>query len=523
MKVLAAAAAAAICVVGAFAPPVRAQNSPDRESAAVRERVRSWRDGHEAVILREFSDFLAIPNVASDGPNIRRNADFILAMLRKRGLQARLLEVAGSPPAVYGELRTPGARRTVVLYAHYDGQPVSGSGWESGPWEPVLRDKSLDAGGRPISWPAAGARFDPEWRLYARSASDDKAPIAAVLAALDALRAAGTRPSVNLKLFLDGEEEAGSPHMAAMLDKHREALAGDLWLLLDGPVHQSRRMQVYFGARGVQDLEITAYGPLRRLHSGHYGNWAPNPAAEIAHVVSSLRGPDGSIRVRNFMDDVRPPTAPEKAAAARAPLIEDVLAAELGLAWKGLPQHQGLAEGILGPAINVRGISAGDVGEKATNSIPTEASLSIDFRLVPDQTPEKVKNRIEDHLRAEGYTVISHVPDAETRRQHAKILRLQWGPGYPPARTSLELPVSRAVVRAVEEWAGDSIVRLPTLGGSVPMQLFAEKMRVPVIGVPIVNHDNNQHAPNENVRLQNLWDGIEIYAVLFARLGEIWK
>jgi acetylornithine deacetylase/succinyl-diaminopimelate desuccinylase-like protein len=520
--VKARAAAAVCCLVSTLAAPAAAQTSPDRASAAVRERARAWRTRQEAAVLKELSDFLAIPNVASDGPNIRRNADFILGMLRRRGLEGRLLEVPGSPPAVYGELRTPGARRTFVLYAHYDGQPVSGTGWESEPWEPVLRDRALDAGGRPIAWPPAGGRFDPEWRLYARSASDDKAPIAAVLWAIDALRAAGTRPSVNLKLFLDGEEEAGSPHMAEMLEKHRAALAGDLWLLLDGPVHQSRRMQVFFGARGVQDLEITAYGAARRLHSGHYGNWAPNPAVEIAHVVSSLRGPDGSIRVRGLLEDVRPPTETERRAAAESPDVEEALARELGLSPEAVSRERA-AEGILRPAINLRGIAGGDVGEKATNSIPTEAHASIDFRLVPDQTPEKVRRRIEDHLRAEGYHLVSEAPGAELRRRQAKILRLQWGPGYAPARTSLDLPESRAVVRAIEGWAGGPIIRLPTLGGSVPMQLFAETMRVPVIGVPIVNHDNNQHAPNENVRLQNLWDGIEIYAVLFARLGEIWK
>jgi acetylornithine deacetylase/succinyl-diaminopimelate desuccinylase-like protein len=281
-------------------------------------------------------------------------------------------------------------------------------------------------------------------------------------------------------------------------------------------------MQVFFGARGVHDLEITAYGPLRRLHSGHYGNWAPNPAVEIAHVVSLLRGPDGSIRVRGFMDDVRPPTESERRAAGASPDIEEALARELGLS-PGAASRERATEGILRPAINVRGIAAGDVGEKATNSIPTEAQVSIDFRLVPDQTPEKVRRRIEDHLKSEGYHLVSEAPGAELRRQHAKILRLQWGPGYPPARTSLDLPDSQAVVRAIEGWSGGPIIRLPTLGGSVPMQLFAEKMQVPVIGVPIVNHDNNQHAPNENVRLQNLWDGIEIYAVLFARLGAIWK
>ncbi|MFN2385296.1 MAG: M20/M25/M40 family metallo-hydrolase [Thermoanaerobaculia bacterium] len=520
MKAL--AGAAVLWVVSALAPPICARTAPDRASAEVRDRARAWRAGREAVLVKELSDFLAIPNVASDASNIRRNADFILAMLRRRGVEARLLEVPGSPPAVFGELKTPGARRTVVLYAHYDGQPVSGSGWESGPWDPVLRDKPLDAGGRKIDWPSPGARFDPEWRLYARSASDDKSPIAAVLWAIDALRAAGSRPSVNLKLFLDGEEEAGSPHMAAMLEKHRAALAGDLWLLLDGPVHQSRRMQVYFGARGVQDLEITAYGATRRLHSGHYGNWAPNPGAEIAHVVSSLRGPDGRIRVRGLMDDVRPATESERRAVVESPDVEEALARELGLS-AGAVSRERAAEGILRPAINVRGIAAGDVGEKATNSIPTEAQASIDFRLVPDLTPEKVRRRVEEHLRAAGYHLVPEEPGPELRRQHAKILRLQWGPGYSPARTSLDLPESRAVVRAIEGWSGGPIIRLPTLGGSVPMHLFAETMRVPVIGVPIVNHDNNQHAPNENVRLQNLWDGIEIYAVLFARLGEIWK
>ena len=485
------------------------------------DAIRAWRAAHETEILRELADLLAIPNVASDSVNIRRNAEHIRAMLARRGVRAELLEHDGAPPVVFGELAAPGAKRTVLLYAHYDGQPVNPSKWAGDPWKPILRDAPLEAGGREIAWPAPGAPFGPEWRLYARSASDDKAPIVGLLAALDALRAAKVPLSVNLKFFLEGEEEAGSPHLAGLLAKHRDRLRADVWLLFDGPVHQTRKMQVFFGARGVQDLEITAYGPVRRLHSGHYGNWAPNPAVELAHLVAGMRDREGRITIAGFSDDVRPATEAEKAAVAASPPVEEALRAELGLGRNEGGETR-LADAILLPALNVRGISAGDVGAAATNSIPTEARLSIDFRLVPDQTPEKLKGRVEEHLRKQGYFVTREAPNLETRRRHPRILLVEWGPGYPAARTPLDLPVSRAVVRTIEEAAGEKIVVLPTLGGSVPMHLFAE-LGAPVVGVPIANHDNNQHAANENLRIQNLWDGIEYYAALMARLGQLWK
>jgi Acetylornithine deacetylase/Succinyl-diaminopimelate desuccinylase and related deacylases len=150
------------------------------------------------------------------------------------------------------------------------------------------------------------------------------------------------------------------------------------------------------------------------------------------------------------------------------------------------------------------------VGEMAQNAIPTEATASIDFRLVPDQTPERVRQRVEDHIRRQGFFIVSHTPSMEERRRHPKIVRLAWGPGYPPARTSMDLPIARALVRLIEEAVGTPIVKMPSLGGSIPMYLFQEVLGAPVIGVPIVNHDNNQHGANENLRIQNLWDGIEI-------------
>ena len=484
-----------------------------------RSQIRSYRGAQELEILRELADLLAIPNVASDRVTIRRNADLVVKMLERRGLKARLLEAGDGPPAVYGELAAPGATRTVVFYAHYDGQPVNPSQWASSPWRPTLRDARLEDGGREIAWDDVRPPVPGEWRLYARSASDDKSPIVAMLVALDALRASNLPVSVNLKFFLEGEEEAGSPHLGEMVGKHRDLLEADAWILGDGPVHQTRRMLVYFGARGVQGLEITVYGPARALHSGHYGNWAPNPAAMLASLIASMRDSEGRVLMKGFYDSVRPPTATETQAIADAPDVGATLREELALG----PSEGGeerVEEGIIWPALNVRGLEAGGVGEHATNSIPPLAQGSIDFRLVPDLTPERVREITETHVRAQGYHVVHSEPDMKTRAAHPRVAWLMWDAGYPAYRTDMDVPASRAVIRVVQEMADAPVVRLPTLGGSLPMHYLAGL--APLVGVPIVNHDNGQHAPNENLRLQNLWDGIEVYAALLARLGPAW-
>ncbi len=508
----------ALTVLSGDAP----SRTPARPRSAWREPVRAWREAHEAVIVRELADLMGIPNVASDRPNIEKNAEKVSAVLERRGIRTELLRVADAPPVVFGELPAPGAKRTVILYAHYDGQPVDPKQWTGDPWRPILRDKTLEEGGREIPWdslPASG-RMEPEWRLYGRSASDDKAPLVGWMAALDALRSAGLPPAVNLKFFLEGEEEAGSPHLDALLEKFADRLRGDLWLLCDGPVDQTRRMQIFFGARGVTTLEMTTYGATRRLHSGHYGNWSPNPIASLATILTSLRDEEGMIRVPHFSDEVRPLGPEERRALADMPAVEETLRRELNI---GRTEGKGerLGEAIQRPAINFQGIRAADVGSAATNSIPTEATASLDFRLVPDQTPRKIQELIEAHLKTLGYVVVHSPPDPEARRREAKIVKLLWGAGYPGYRTPMDLPIARAVVAAVEDGVGGPVVKIPSLGGSIPMSLFAERLHTPIIGIPIANHDNNQHAANENLRLKNLWDGIEVYAALMLRLGDI--
>lgn len=507
---------AASVLVAGLAAGAAGADRPGAEK--VRQAARTYRSAHELEILREFAELLAIPNLASDSENIGKNAERVSAMLARRGVTTELLLSPDAPPVVYGELKTPGARRTVLLYAHYDGQPVDPAKWTGKPWLPVLRDGAVETGGHDVPWEGLKAPVNPEWLLYARSAGDDKAPVIGLALALDSLRAAKLPLSVNLKFFIEGEEEAGSPHLPAILERYRDRLTADAWLLFDGPVHPSRRMQIFYGARGVAGVSLTTYGPIRRLHSGHYGNWAPNPIVELAQVIAGLRDDRGNILIKGFSDDVRPVTETERRALAAAPDVDGVLKDELALGrTEGAPGEH-ILDAIMRPALNLRGFQGGDVGEKTTNSIPTEATASIDFRLVPDQTPEKVRARVEAHLRLLGYTLVSGTPDKATRRATPHLLRVQWESGYPSSRTSMDLPVSRAVARVISESAGYPVVELPTLGGSVPMYLFTDVLKTPVVGVPIANHDDNQHASNENIRIQNLWDGIETCAALLARL-----
>jgi acetylornithine deacetylase/succinyl-diaminopimelate desuccinylase-like protein len=465
----------------------------ERVRAAVRDHIGT----RDKQILQELIDLVSIPNRASDGENIRKNADLLEAMLRKRGITTRRLVVQNAPPVIFGELSAPGASRTIVLYAHYDGQPVAPELWHGDPYTPAVRD------------PSEGAR-------------DDKAPIVAILAAIDALHGARIPLSVNLKFFLEGEEEAGSPHLRQILETFTRYLEADLWLMCDGPIHQSRLMQVFYGARGVIGLEMTVYGPLRPLHSGHYGNWAPNPIPTLVELLASMRDEDGRILINGFSDEVRRLTRGERRALERIPDLTSSLREELAL---GRTEGSGrsLEKLIMRPAMNLRGIEAGHVGERARNAIPTEARASIDFRLVPDQTPESIRAPVEDHIRAQGFHVVHASPDAGARRTHPRIVRLVWGKGYPPSRTPLDLSASRGLLRVISDASGDSIVELPTLGGSLPLHLFQEILKTPTIGLPIVNHDNNQHAANENLRLRNLWDGIGTFAGIFSRLGHVWS
>ncbi len=487
-------------------------------AAQLKESVRRYRVANEHRILQELVEFLSIPNLAADRENVLRNAHKLIQMLKQHGIGAQLLETEkqDSPPVVYGELKSPGAMRTLVLYAHYDGQPTDLSKWiDQHPWQPVLRTAAIEEGGRVIPFPKSGEKTDSSWRVYARSASDDKSPIIAMLTALDALRVSNIPLTTNLKFFFEGEEEAGSPHVGEILSRHADLLQADAWITCDGPVHQSGQKLVFFGTRGIVTAEITIYGANRALHSGHYGNWAPNPALMLSKLLASMKDDHGRVLVEGFYDDVEPLGELEKQALADVPEYDATLMRELGFSE---PESRGksLAEVIHLPSLTINGISSGYVGNQARTIIPATAIARIDMRLVKGNDHRRQLERLKTHIQKQGYFITDRDPDQATRLAHEKIAKVVSSEGYNAFRTPMNLPIAVKIVEAVQSVTERKVVRLPTLGGSGPLALFAEVTSAPQIGVPIVNYDNNQHSENENVRLQNLWDGIEIYAALMV-------
>jgi len=490
---------------------------PDAQQAMA--AARAHLAAHEEAIVKELRDLVALPNVADRHDDIRNNADLLVEMLERRGIAARILELPGAPVSVFGDLRTPGAKKTLLFYAHFDGQPVGPpERWVTPAFEPTLRAGRHEDGAAVVPWADAKYPLPDEYRIYARAASDDKGPIVAMLAALDALRAAGIPLSANLKFFLEGEEEAGSPNLARMLAANRELLASDLWIFGDGPIDPRGLPRLALGVRGITTFKLTVYGPATSLHSGHYGNVAPNPAARVAELIASMRAPDGRITIAGL--DMPPPTVAQLALAREGFDTAGMLAnAGVGATESGLDY----GESILRPALNVTQLAYGGAGAQR-NAIDPEASAGFDLRLVPGMTLANVRASVEAHLRAQGYMLLDRSPTAAERLRHPRLARLEWGEdGYPSSVASPQHPGVARIIEVMREATAGSVRVAPLMGGSLPISSIGEVLGAPFVIAPIVNADNSQHAPNENLRMREFRRGIELYAALLALAGEGWR
>lgn len=487
------------------------------QSEAVKA-VQDFRQQHEVQILKDYFELLKIPNVASDLPNIRRNADYLVKEFEKRGAEMELLTLPDQPdvpPVVYGELKAPNAQRTLIIYVHYDGQPADPKNWTHNPWEPTLYSGSMEKDGEPIELPEADEEVNPEWRIYGRSASDDKVPFPAMLATLDALNESRLALTSNIKFFFEGEEEAGSPNVRQILERYKDKLQGDLWVFFDGPKHQSGRPQVVFGVRGVTGMEVTVYGPSRPLHSGHYGGWSPVPGQMLAELLASMKSETGEILVKGFNENTAPITEADEAAFSTLPDYDDQMREELGLTWTEF-EDRSLIESYMYPTLTIRGMESGNVGELARNVIPTKAVASLGIRLAKGNDPERMKDRVEAHIVKQGYHIVRKEPNPETRLNNRKVAKVTRGGGYPAVRTPIDNEMAQQVVSAIGKATNDDIILYPTFGGSLPLFHFEQVMQTPIVIVPIANHDNNQHAPDENIRIGNIWYGMDIYAEIFT-------
>ncbi len=480
-------------------------------------KIRKYATENAVNIVDEFTAFLTIPNVASDPGGQQKSAAFIMAMMQKRGIKnTQLLNAttANVPPAVYGEVIVPGAKQTLIFYAHYDGQPVNPAQWAPGlePFTPKLFSNSLAKNGMNIPFPKE-AVYQDDWRIYARGSSDDKNGVVAILNAYDALKKNNLTPIYNIKFFFEGEEEAGSPHLHEILENHKSLLQSDLWIICDGPVHQSGKKQIVFGVRGDTHLDLTIYASKRPLHSGHYGNWAPNPGMMMAKLLSSMKDEKGKVTVKGFYDDVTPLSPAERKALDEVPSVDEQLKLELGIHTNEM-EGLSLFESLNKPSLNINGMQSGNVGKMASNQIPTYASAVLDLRLVLGNDWQRQQQKVIDHITAQGYHITDKEPTDEERMKYDKIIKVIREDGVNAQRTSMDLPIVQKVIAAVKSTTKDKVVLQPTNGGTLPLFIFEQTLNGVTISVPIANHDNNQHAENENIRLGNLFDGIVTMAAV---------
>ena len=284
-----------------------------------------------------------------------------------------------------------------------------------------------------------------------------------------------------------------------------------MWVICDGPVHQSGKKQLVMGVRGDTHLELTVFGPKRPLHSGHYGNWVLNPAMELVRLLASMKNEKGEVTIKGFYDDVAPLTNTEKEALSKVPSVEAQLKNELGI--NATEREGGLNDALQWPSLNINGIQSAGVGKLSANVIPTKAIASVDMRLVKGNDWQKQQQKVIDHIKAQGFYVTDKEPTDEERKLYSKICMVNLDKNsYNAQKTSLDNPYVKRIAKAIELSNGEAPIQLPTVGGSLPLFVFEKVLQSSPITVPLANHDNNQHAENENIKLKNFFEGIQLFS-----------
>ena len=477
--------------------------------------IRRAVDANAADAISLYREFLALPNDALKPDDIEKLVAWLEIAFDERGFRTQRIPTAGNP-ALFAERRHDPASRTVLVYLQADGQPVDPSAWaQPDPFVPVLKARDEQGNWQPVSWDAVAEGIDPDWRVFARSAADSKGPMTQFMVAIELLDRLDAAPPYNLKVIIDTEEELGSPHLADAIRAHRDLFASDLLLIFDGPPHASNRPTVTFGARGIMTVTLVAYGPRVAQHSGHYGNFVPNPAFDLARILASMKSPDGVVTIPGFYDGVTL-TEADRAILAGVPDDEDDILASMGLS-----RSEGLApslqEAIQYPSLNIRGLSAGWVGEQARTIIPPTATAELDMRLVMESDPERLVGLLRSHIESLGYTVLDRAPTEDDRRRHGRIVSLDYDVSYGAFRSDMDSPAGVMARSGLERLYGEPPILIRTMGGSIPIAPIIDALDVPAAIVPTVNIDNNQHSPNENLRLGNFVEGIAMLMSVLSR------
>jgi len=475
---------------------------------------------HAIASFKEFYELLSLPNDAHYPDDIEKNVQWCEAAFAKRNFTTRRLPTV-TVPLLLAErkIKKPVKQtKTVLIYLQLDGQPVNPAQWnQESPWKPTLKGKGVHGNWVPIPYERLYEGYDPNWRIFARAASDAKGPVAAFLAALDALDELKQEPNFNMKVIMDFEEELGSPNLPGAVEKYRNDLAADMFIIFDGPRHISNQPTLSFGARGICTITLTVFGPRNPAHSGNYGNFTPNPAMRLAQLLASMKDDEGRVTIPGFYDGVIL-TEEEKKILSQVPDDETQLKKFLGIAERD-KVGDNFQESIQYPTLNIRGLNALYVGPEARTLIPDKAVAELDIRLVPSSNANRLIGLVRKHVESRGYYIIEGAPTEEERLTYPRIAAFESSISYGPFQTPFNSEVGLWLNRAMVKAFGREPIKIRMTGGSIPISPFVTTLGIPAVSVPTVNPDNNQHAENENIRVGNYVDAVKTFlAILTERL-----
>ena len=471
-------------------------------------KIDKLADAYFLTGIEKLKDFLRLPNYGGNPDNIDLNVKWCLEEFQSLGFHTQLLTQEGVKH-VFASRTYSENSPTILFYLQVDGQPVDFSEWlQESPYVPVLKECSGDKCTL-LSWETLTASFDPNWKLFARSASDSKGPAVAFIQSLHILQDKSIPSEVNIKVIMDFQEELGSPKLSALVKSNRELFAADAMLIMDGTRPPGNLPTLTFGARGIATLKLTAYGAKKNLHSGQYGNYAPNPVFDLARILASMKDAEGKVLVKGFYDGVALSEA-TKTIINAVPENKEELLKDLGIA---APETIGATyqEALQYPSLNVRGLNAGWVGNEVRTIIPSKAIAEIDMRLVTETPAKRQIQLVRNHIEALGYHILDHPPTPEERASYSKLIRMDSRIGSLPFKTAIDSPLGAWLGRSMKHVFGEgNYVRMQATGGSQPIAPFISTLGIPALSVRIPNPDNSIHAPNENLRLGNFHEGLKM-------------
>ncbi|VXB09793.1 Acetylornithine deacetylase/Succinyl-diaminopimelate desuccinylase [Maribacter litoralis] len=463
--------------------------------------------------IGELKEFVAIPNDALNADDIDTNLFWLRKKFTERGFNSTILETEGLP-LFFAALPMDDNKPTILFYMHLDGQSVDATKWDQAdPYKIVLKSKTNE-GWKTESFSDLNDDINYDWRLFGRSTSDDKGPIIMFLNAIDALKKDNIDIPYNVKVILDSEEEKSSAPLPKAVRTYKDLLQADFLVINDGPVHVSGKPTIVYGCRGITTLSITTYGPIKPQHSGHYGNYAPNPGFQLTQLLATMKDADGKVLIKGYYDGISLDDATLEILKSVPDNIEKI---NKNLAISS-PEKVGsfYQESLQYPSLNIRGLGSGWIGDQARTIVPATATAELDLRLVPESDGTKLKNLVKAHIKNQGYHVMNTEPTMEDRVKYDKIVTIKEGSVTDAFRTELDNPFGNGIVKTMESKFGEKPVQIRIMGGTVPISPFINELKIPAFIVPMVNPDNNQHSPNENLKIGQIAYGIELFYALLS-------